>query len=201
MLVGIWISLQRSFASSRGRQHGGDDGAYPLDRMPSELRERPAAATRGHDAVLRHPASPYVCDGCDCTFRTPYNNNCATQTNGLNGQQADDPDRDLPRHVRNVSPRRSSMMWRDLNGDSGSTTPATRRSSSPQRREHAPSVNRPIFQYVFPHRTAPTARRDTLTSANAKAGRRGEHRGRHRCQPGLTSRLRRSSSPRCVRAT
>ena len=82
MLVGIWISLQGSFDFSQQDNTAATTGRTALDRVSSELRAAQPPTTAATNPFCLALTTPYVCDGYDCTFYSPYNNSkAATQTN------------------------------------------------------------------------------------------------------------------------
>lgn len=167
MLVGTWISLQRSFAFSRANNTAASTGRDTLDRIASELRDAQPSVTSATTPFCVTLASPYVCDKWDCTFRTPYNNNNAMLGSGIDGQQATILT-SIYLDTSGTSPQKKLKMWRDLNGDSINDAGDQTIQLATNVVSSTLSVPRPIFQYVF-DTNGTYSTTDTLTSANAKA--------------------------------
>ena len=94
MLVGAWISLQRSYAFAAAENKATGTARDALDRVASEIRDAqgitfsPSATpvpTTSTPFYLTG-ASPYVCDGYSCTFYSAYNNPGAALQSGQYGR-------------------------------------------------------------------------------------------------------------------
>ena len=86
MLVGTWISLQRSADFSEQKTQAAAAGRDALDRVSSELRDAQPCASSTASPFCSTLSSPYVNDSYDCTFYTPYNNPSAAAQSGTGGQ-------------------------------------------------------------------------------------------------------------------
>jgi prepilin-type N-terminal cleavage/methylation domain-containing protein len=169
MLVGTWISLQRSFEFSQADNTAASTGRDALDRIASELRAAQPTATSATTPFAVTLASPYVCDKWDCTFYSPYNNASTFSGSGSSGLS---PTASILTSIyldtSGTSPQKKLKMWRDLNrngvNDAGDQTIllANNVVSSTM------SVPRPIFQYLF-DTNGTYSTTDTLSSGNAKA--------------------------------
>lgn len=75
MLVGGWISLQRSYAFARAANTARGTARDALDRMASDLRaSQPPTNVVGATQFYFAGTSPYVCDAYHCVFYSAYNN-------------------------------------------------------------------------------------------------------------------------------
>jgi type II secretory pathway pseudopilin PulG len=87
MLVGGWISLQRSFAFTSAANTARATARDALDRTASEIRAaQPSPLPNPTSTAPSTPfvtgTSPYVCDGYACTFYSAYNNSAAADGSG-----------------------------------------------------------------------------------------------------------------------
>ena len=94
MLVGGWISLQRSFAFAAADNQARAGARDALDRVSSEIRAAqpyplPAPTSTAPSTPFYFPGTtPYWsgtaawCDGYDCTFYSAYNNSAAADGTG-----------------------------------------------------------------------------------------------------------------------
>lgn len=85
MLVGGWISLQRSYAFTRDTNSARATARDALDRMSSELRasQPPTAAVATQFYLPATPTYPYMCGPTSCVFYSAYNNSAAADGSGL----------------------------------------------------------------------------------------------------------------------
>jgi len=95
MLVGGWISLQRSFAFASANNKARATARDAIDRVSSEIRAAqpyplPTPTSLPDKPVKYGPStpfylsgtSPYVCDAYDCVFYSAYNNAAAADGTG-----------------------------------------------------------------------------------------------------------------------
>ena len=85
MLVGGWISLQRSFAFARADNKSRATARDALDRIASEIRTAQPETTSTPTPFWVSGTTPYVCDAYDCVFYSAYNNPDAALQSGQNG--------------------------------------------------------------------------------------------------------------------
>ena len=162
MLVTIWISLQRSADFSEQKNSAAATGRGVLDRVSSELRAAQPCAASTATPFKVTLASPYVCDGYDCTFYTPYNNALAATQSGTDGQEQARLT-SIYLDTSGTSPGKKLMMVIDSNsnGSFGAGDQTITLASNVV--NTAASVNRPIFTYVLGNSGTYT----TTTSLNA----------------------------------
>ncbi|MGZ4198690.1 MAG: PilW family protein [Ilumatobacteraceae bacterium] len=166
MLVGIWISLQRSFFFTRSDNTATTTARTALDRVTSELRSAQPPTTAATTPFCLTLSSPYVCDGYDCVFYSPYNNTlAATQTNPNGRGQSI-----LTAIYLDTSGTQAQkkLYWvRDTNGSGGFDAGDKKILLADNVVNTAASVNKPIFQYVIhPTPNASFAPASSLASAN-----------------------------------
>jgi len=95
MLVGGWISLQRSFAFASATNKARATARDAIDRVSSEIRAAqpyplPTPTSSPNTPVKYAPStpfyfggtSPYVCDAYHCVFYSAYNNSAAADGTG-----------------------------------------------------------------------------------------------------------------------
>jgi len=82
MLVGGWISLQRSFAFAAADNKARATARDALDRVSSELRAAQPETTATATPFYLAGTSPYVCDANGCVFYSAYNNPLAASQSG-----------------------------------------------------------------------------------------------------------------------
>jgi prepilin-type N-terminal cleavage/methylation domain-containing protein len=83
MLVGGWISLQRSYAFARSKNMYRAYARDALDRMSSELRASQPPTALSTTQFYVTGSSPYICGPMSCVFYSAYNNGAAPDGTGL----------------------------------------------------------------------------------------------------------------------
>jgi len=167
MVLGIWFALQRSTDFSEQNNSAVSTGRDALDRVSSELRDAQPSASYTASPFCLTLSTPYLCDGYDCTFYTPYNyaqTVAKTAANGLGASVLTS----IYLDTSGTLPEKKLMMVRDLSGDgqfgSGDQviTLATNVVNT------ATSVNRPVFAYILDN-SGTYSTTNTVTTANASA--------------------------------
>lgn len=169
MLVGTWIALQRSFEFTQADNTAASTGRDTLDRVSSELRDAQPCAASPTTPFCLSLTTPYVCDGYDCTFYTPYNNANAQLNSGTGGQSATILT-SIYLDTSGTQSQKKLMMWRDLNGDGVNDAGDQTMQLANNVVNSAASVARPIFTYVLDTANNGTySKTNSLSSANARA--------------------------------
>jgi len=188
MLVGGWISLQRSFAFTRATNTSRATVRDALDRVASEIRmAQPPTANplvTSPFYLPTSPTSPYAsgsplsaCGPTTCVFYSAYNNSAVAEGGGLTLTGTTPPSASKIRltaiwlDTSGTSAQKILKLTRDTNnngtlGDVGDRTRILARDVV----NTAASINRPIFTYYFRDisGTTPTyawSHSSTLTSA------------------------------------
>ena len=165
MLVGTWISLQRSADFSEQKNQAAAAGRDALDRVSSELRDAQPCASSTASPFCSTLSSPYVNDSYDCTFYTPYNNPSAAAQSGAGGQ-AQSVLTSIYLDTSGTSPEKKLMLIHDTSGNGSFDASDQVMTLATNVVNSATGINRPIFSYVFDtNGTYSTA--SSLTSANA----------------------------------
>ncbi len=167
MLVTIWFSLQRSADFSEQKNMAASTSRGVLDRVSSELRDAQPCAASTATPFCVTLTSPYVCDGYDCTFYSPYNNaNAATQS-GTNGQ-AQARLTSIYLNTSGTSPGKTLMMVIDSNNTGSFGAGDQTMTLATNVVNTSASVNRPIFTYVLDNSGTYTTT-TSLTAANVNS--------------------------------
>jgi prepilin-type N-terminal cleavage/methylation domain-containing protein len=91
MLVGAWISLQRSYAYASAASQARATARDAIDRVSSEVRAAQpptlVASTPMPTPFYFAGASPYICDAYHCVFYSAYNNSAAADGTGMTRQR------------------------------------------------------------------------------------------------------------------
>ena len=165
MLVGTWISLQRSADFSEQKTQAAAAGRDALDRVSSELRDAQPCASSTASPFCSTLSSPYVNDSYDCTFYTPYNNPNVATLSGTNGL-AQSVLTSIYLDTSGTQSQKKLMMIHDTNHDGVFDTGDQVMTLATNVVNSATAVNRPIFSYVFDtNGTYSTA--SSITSATA----------------------------------
>jgi type II secretory pathway pseudopilin PulG len=169
MLVGGWISLQRSFAFAAADNTARATARDALDRVSSEIRAaQPSPLPSPSSTAPSTPfyfagTSPYVCDANDCVFYSAYNNFAAADGTGAAQLRLTAIWLDT-----SGSAAQKTLYWqRDTAAPFGTFTSADRKvvlASSVV--NTAASVNQPIFTYNFRDTSGTYTHTNSLTSAN-----------------------------------
>jgi prepilin-type N-terminal cleavage/methylation domain-containing protein len=173
MLVGGWISLQRSFAFAAADNKARATARDALDRVSSEIRDaQPTplptpSSTQPSTPFYFGGSSPYVCGPTSCVFYSAYNNPLAASQSGVGG----------------IGQLRLTAIWLDTSGGAQKTlywqrdtfpangdglfTSADRKVALANNVVNtAAGVNQPIFAYNFYNTTSGLSSQETsLTSA------------------------------------
>lgn len=83
MLIGGWISLQRSYAFTVRTNTARATARDAMDRVSSDLRAAQPLSAAGTTPFYFAGSTPYVCDATHCTFYSAYNNSAAASGNGF----------------------------------------------------------------------------------------------------------------------
>jgi type II secretory pathway pseudopilin PulG len=148
MLVGGWISLQRSFVFTSAANSARATARDALDRTASEIRASqpfplPEATSTAPSTPFLAGTSPYVCDGYRCVFYSAYNNSAAADGSGGAQQRL------TAIWLDTLAPgAQKTLYWRrDTNG-SGTLEAADRTVVLASNVVNSDaSVNRPVFVY------------------------------------------------------
>jgi prepilin-type N-terminal cleavage/methylation domain-containing protein len=116
MLVGTWISLQRSTEFAQADNTAASSGRDALDQVSCELRAAQPSTASPTTPFCLTLASPYVNDKYDCTFYSAYNNKNAALYSGTNGEAAAILT-SIYLDTSGTTAQKKLMMWRDLNND------------------------------------------------------------------------------------
>lgn len=153
MLVGGWISLQRSYAFTRVTNSARATARDALDRMSSELRasQPPTAAVTTQFYLPATLTYPYMNGPTSCVFYSAYNNSAAADGAGLALTGSTPPATSAIRLTAIwLDTSASTLYWqRDTNNNG--LDPSDRKIvlASKCVVNTAASVNRNIFTYYF----------------------------------------------------
>ena len=169
MLVGIWISLQRSFEFTQSDNTAASTGRDALDRVSSELRDaQPSTASTATPFCLTL-SSPYVCDANDCTFYSPYNNPSTAQTAVYVPTSGESTSvlTSIYLDTSGTSPEKTLWLVRDTNHDGVFDTGDQMIKLATNVVNTSTKINKPIFSYLLhASATASFVPAASLTSAN-----------------------------------
>lgn len=113
MLVGGWISLQRSYAFARSKNTSRATARDALDRISSELRASQPPTSLSATQFYLTGTAPYVCGPTSIVFYSAYNNSAAADGSGLAATGTTPP---------TTSPIRLTAIWLDTSGTSPQKT-------------------------------------------------------------------------------
>jgi prepilin-type N-terminal cleavage/methylation domain-containing protein len=163
MLVGTWISLQRSFAFAQQTNTARASARDALDRVSAELRDAQPPTTTSTTPFYFTLSAPYVCDANDCVFYSAYNNLQAA---------ADGADRNQLRLTAiwldtSGTTNQKTLYWqRDTNNNGTFDSTDQKIILARNVVNTASGVNRPIFTYVFRDTSNNYTTSNSLTAAN-----------------------------------
>jgi len=147
MLVGGWISLQRSFAFAQAKNTAAATARDALDRISSELRAAQPPTTTSSDTPFCFTlASPYVCGPTSCVFYSAYNNSAAADGTGMGQQRLTA----IWLDTSGAAVQKTLYWQRDTAAPIGQLTAADRKTILAKDVVNTSAgVNRPIFIYFF----------------------------------------------------
>ena len=168
MLVGTWISLQRSFEFSQADNTAASSGRDSIDRVSSELRAaQPCALSPSTPFCVTNVA--YPCDNWHVTFYSAYNNKNAATASGSGGESAAILT-SIYLDTSGATPQKNLWLWRDVNGNGLNDAGDQNILLANNVVNSTLSAPRKMFQYVLDSTgTGVYTTVDSLTAANAKA--------------------------------
>ena len=153
MLVGGWLSLQRSYVFASLTNSARATARDALDRVSSELRasQPPTAAVATQFYVPATPTYPYMCGPTSCVFYSAYNNFAALDGAGLAPTGTTPPGSSAIRLTAIwLDTATSTLYWqRDTNNNGLDASDRKTVLAAKCVVNSAPSVNRSIFTYYF----------------------------------------------------
>jgi type II secretory pathway pseudopilin PulG len=162
MMVGGWISLQRSFAFAASSNTARATTRDALDRISSEIRAAQPPTSSSTTPFYFDGAAPYVCGPTSCVFYSAYNNSAY-------------PDGTGRAQLRLTAiwldtfgtQEQKTLYWQRDTNNSGAFDSGDRKVVLASNVVNtAASVNRPIFTYILRDASGNYTYPTSLTSLN-----------------------------------
>jgi len=166
MLVGSWISLQRSFAFAQAKNTARATARDALARVSSELRAAQPPDDSSITPFYLALAAPYVCGTTSCVFYSAYNNSAAADGTGraqlrLTAIWLDTSGTKAQKTLYWTRDTNKSFLLGDTVGGIADTTRILAENVV-----NTAFVNKPVFTYWRPDTTFGWISSTSLTSSN-----------------------------------